>query len=194
MERRTFFVAVAGLAASFALRAQARQPVHVSFVSHSSPKAFGHLLSEFRTELHALGYVEGRDLTLNVLWAEDRLGRLPGLFAKALASKPAVIVTHGSANVAEALNATRTVPIVFASAGDPVAQGFIKTFRRPGGNITGVSFSNEIGPKVFELAKLVMPTVSRVGALQNPENPAFKLDSYRLPRIDKALGIQTLLL
>lgn len=197
MERRTFFIAAGSLAAAFALRVAAQAtklPVRVSFVSHSSPNAYGHLLSAFRAELRALGYAEGRDLTLELLWAEDQLDRLPALFAEALASKPTIIVTHGSANVAQALKATRTVPIVFASAGDPLAQGFIASFRRPGGNITGVSFSNDIGPKVFELAKLVMPGLSRIGAIQNPENPASKLESYRLPRIDKALGIQTLLL
>ena len=196
MKRRTFVGAAGGLAALAALRvaAQGAQPPRVSIVSHSSEKAYGHLLQEFRAGFRSLSYVEGRDLILDVLWAEDRIERLPSLFTAALNTKPAVIVTHGSANVAAAQKATRTVPVVFASVGDPVGQGFIKSYGRPGGNITGVAFNDDVTPKVFELAKLIMPEVSRIGSLMNPDNPASKVDGARLAEIDKKLGIQTLLL
>jgi putative ABC transport system substrate-binding protein len=197
MKRRAFVAAAGGLAASVALRAgaQGAKPLpRVSFVSHSSPKAFGHLLQEFRAELRTLGYVEGRDLILDLWWAEDRLDRLPALIGEALSARPAVIVTHGSPSVAALQKGTSTVPIVFASAGDPVGQGFVKTFRRPGANITGIAFNDEITPKVFELVKMVMPGVSRIGGLMNPDNPAAKLDVGRLPSIAKALGFQHLLL
>jgi putative ABC transport system substrate-binding protein len=166
----------------------------VSFLSHSSPKAWGHLLQEFRAGLRSLGYVEGRDLILDLWWAEDRLDRIPALIAELMTTKPAVIVTHGSPNVAALQKATRTVPIVFAAAGDPVGQGFVKSYRRPGANITGVAFNADITPKVFELVKMVMPGVSRIGGLINPDNPASKLDAAILPSIAEALGFQILIL
>ena len=197
MRRRAFVAAAGGLAASVALRAtgQGAKPVpRVSFVSHSSPKAFGHLLQEFREGLRALSYIDGRDLVLDLWWAENRLDRIPALIAEALSTRPAVIVTHGSHSVAALQKATRTVPIVFASAGDPVGQGFVESFRRPGANITGIAFNDEITLKVFELVKIVMPGVSRIGGLINPDNPASKLDVGRLPSIAKALDFQPLLL
>src|SRR5438552_2072029 len=118
MRRRTFVAVAGAVAAAVALRAAAQgaKPVpRVSFLSHSSPKAWGHLLQEFRTALRALGYVEGRDLLLDVWWAEDRLDRIPALIAEVLLTKPAVIVTHGSPNVAALQKATGSVPIVFAA-------------------------------------------------------------------------------
>src|SRR5438034_4269519 len=144
MRRRTFVVVSGAMAASVALRtvAQTPKPVRrVSFLSHSSPKEWGSRLAEFRAELRALGYVEGRDVIVDAWWAEDRLERLPALIAEMMSSKPTVIVTHGSPNVAALQKATSTVPIVFASAGDPVGQGFVRNYRRPGANITGVAFA-----------------------------------------------------
>jgi putative ABC transport system substrate-binding protein len=185
------------LAVTLAGRAfgQGRKPTpRVSFLSHSSPKAWGHLLQEFRAGLRSLGYVEGRDLVLDLWWAEDRLDRLPALIAELMTTKPAVIVTHGSPNVALLQKATSTVPIVFAAAGDPLGQGFIRSYRRPGANITGVAYNADITAKTYELVKAVMPDVSRIGTLINPANPASKLSLDVLPSIIKALGFQSLVL
>lgn len=162
----------------------------VSFISHSSPEAWGHFLDEFKAGLRSLGYVEGRNLILEVRWAENRIDRIPGLITEALASKPTVIVTHGSPNVAALQKATSTVPIVFAAAGDPVGQGFIKSYRRPGANITGVAFNSEIFVKVYELLKIVLPGVSRVGTLVNPENPAWRQNTDHLPATAKVLKFE----
>ena len=96
-------VGSAGLAASLAFPAtgQGLRPLpHVSFLSHSSPEEWGSRLAEFRAELRALGYVEGRDVIVETWWAEDRLERVPALIAEMMSSKPTVIVTHGSPNVA----------------------------------------------------------------------------------------------
>jgi putative tryptophan/tyrosine transport system substrate-binding protein len=197
MNRRAFVVAVGGLASAVALAARAQQPkaqVRISFISHSSQNTHGHLLQEFRTGLRVLGYTEGRDLMLDLWWAEDRLDRLPALIAEALSSRPSMIVTHGSASVAALQKATSTIPIVFAAAGDPVGQGFVKSFRRPGANITGIAFNDEITPKIFELVKLVMPRATRIAGLLNPHNPASRLDLGKSPAIAKALGFELLLL
>jgi putative ABC transport system substrate-binding protein len=193
MKRRTFMAASGGLAAVIALRAaaQSAKPLpRVSFVSHASPQTWGHLLEEFRAGLRALGYVEGRDLVLDLWWAENHLDRIPALVAEALSTKPAVIVTHSSLNVAALQKATSTIPIVFAAAGDPVGQGFVKSYRQPGGNITGVAFNDDVNWKVYELVKVVMPGTSRVATLINPGNPASRLYHTRVPPTVKKLGLQ----
>src|SRR5260221_2895435 len=193
MRRRVFIGSVGGLAASLAFPAtgQGVRPLpHVSFLSHSSPEEWGSRLAEFRAELRALGYAEGRDVIVEVWGAENRLERLPALIAEILNSKPAVIVTHGSPNVATLQKPTSTVPIVFAAAADPVGQGFIKSYRRPGGNITGIMFANT-DIKVLELVKIVMPGVSRIGVMLNPDLPASNSWIDILPSSGKALGLQS---
>jgi putative ABC transport system substrate-binding protein len=197
MKRRTFVAAAGGFAAWIALRATAQgaQPLpRVSFLSHSTPKAWGHRLDEFRAGLRALGYVERRDLVLDLWWAENRLDRIPALIAEILSSKPTVIVTHGSPNVAALQKATATVPIVFAAAGDPVGQGFVKSYRRPGANITGIAFNDNVNWKVYELVKTVMPGTSRVATLLNPENPASRQYLSTVPPTVKKLGLQNAML
>src|SRR5690348_8987162 len=119
MRRRTFLFAVGSFAASITTQAAAQdtKPVpRVSFLSHATPETWGHLVQEFRNGLRSLGYVEGRDLIIDLWWAQNHLERLPALIAEILASKPTVIVTHGSPNVAALQKATRTVPVVFAAA------------------------------------------------------------------------------
>ena len=196
MRRRTF-IAVAGAAATcVTLRAvgQAGKPVpRVAFLSHSTPREWGQRFDQFRAGLRALGYVEGRGIIVEAWWAEDRLERLPALIAEILSSKPAVIVTHGSPSVAALQRATRTVPIVFAAAGNPVGQGFIKSYRQPGGNITGVVFTNTDN-KALELVKVVMPRASRVGVLINPELAISADWTNALPASGKALGIEFIVL
>src|SRR5688572_6214601 len=88
----------------------------------------------FRSVLASLGYVEGRDILIEPRWAEDRTDRLPALATELAALSPAVILTSSSAGVAACKRATSTIPIVFATAGTPVEQGFVSSLRRPGGN------------------------------------------------------------
>lgn len=196
VKRRTFIAAGAALGASSALLwAQgAKALARVSFLSNSSLKSYGHLLEEFRAGLRALGYVEGRDVSLDLWWADDRLDRIPALIGEMLASKPAVIVTHGSPNVAALQGTGTAIPIVFASAGDPVGQGFVASFRRPGSNITGIAFNDEINQKLYELVKIVIPAATRVATLMNPGNPAAKHHLSIVPATTKALGLQSMII
>ena len=197
MRRRIFVAGSTSLAVAIACGAlaQSGKPVpRVSFLSHSSPKAWGHLLQAFRSGLRDLGYMEGRDLILDAWWAENRLERIPELVAKTLRTRPAVIVTHGSPNVAALQKATNTIPIVFAAAGDPVGQGFVKSYARPGGNITGVAVNDDANGKSVELVKIVMPGVSRVGVLVNPDIQAARKLTDVLPAAINLLGFQILVL
>ncbi len=196
MNRRTFLVAFTALATRFARRAQAQggtAPRRIGMLMHGSPDAYNHLVEEFRTALKSLGYVEARDIVLDIRWAENRIERLPELAADLLSLKPAVIVTHGSPGVAACQKATTTVPIVFAAAGDPVRQGFVQSYRHPGGNITGVAFNEEINKKIYEVVKEILPHASRIATLVNVKNQAQRHHLEDVPEMAKALRFQSIL-
>jgi putative ABC transport system substrate-binding protein len=196
MNRRTFIAASTALAALLACRVHAQgatAPRHIGMHLYATPAAYNHLVEEFRMTLKSLGYVEGRDIVLDIRWADNRIERLPELAAELLSLKPAVIVTYTSEGVAACQKATTTVPIVFAAAGDAVRQGFIQSFRRPGGNITGVAFNEEINKKIYEVVKEVLPNASRIATLVNVKNQAQKHHLDDLPEMVKALRFQSIL-
>ena len=124
-------------------------------------------LTAFRAELAQLGYVEGRNLKLDLVSAENRPERLPALAAEIVRSKPDVILTMGTAqSTVAAMKATTTIPIVFVHAGDPVAAGFVASLGRPGGNITGVTTLNaDLGAKRLALLTEMVPSMRRVAVL-----------------------------
>jgi putative ABC transport system substrate-binding protein len=196
MNRRTFIATSAVLVTLLAGRVHAQgdtAPRHIGIHSYGTPAAFNHLVEEFRTTLKSLGYVEGRDIVLDIRWAENRIERLPELAAELLALKPAVLVTYTSPGVAACQKATTTVPIVFAAAGDTVRQGFVQSIRRPGGNITGVVFNDEITKKLYEVVKEVLPHASHIATLVNVKNQAQQHHMEDLPEMAKALHFQSIL-
>ncbi len=129
-----------------------------------------HLHEAFRRGLRDLGYVEGRNVVIEIRDAEGKFERLPALAAELVALKVDVIVTGGGTPPAlAAKQATRTIPIVFASAPDPVTDGLVTSLARPGGNVTGSSNLNpELVGKCLELLKQAVPEVSRVTVLWHP--------------------------
>jgi ABC-type uncharacterized transport system substrate-binding protein len=129
-----------------------------------------HLHEAFRQGLRDLGYVEGRNVVIEMRDAEGKFERLPALAAELVALKVDVIVTGGGTPPAlAAKQATRTLPIVFASAPDPVTDGLVTSLARPGGNVTGSSNLNpELVGKCLELLKRAVPGVSRVAVLWHP--------------------------
>jgi putative tryptophan/tyrosine transport system substrate-binding protein len=130
----------------------------------------------FARELSKLGYVEGRHFAFVYRFADNQLDRLPVLADEMVRLNLNVIVAPSDSQVLAAKNATKTIPIVFYSVGDPVATGLVDSLARPGRNITG--FSN-MGPvlagKRMELLKETVPKLSRVALLWNPEDPAQEL-------------------
>ena len=132
-----------------------------------------HFWNALKQGLAALGYVEGRDIVYESRSAEGRFERLPGLAEELVRTRPDVIVTAATPPVKAAMAATTTIPIVIATAGDPVKAGVVASFSRPGGNVTGVSnIAGETSPKVVELARSTLPKLSSVAVLWNPGNPA----------------------
>ena len=161
------------LAATDATRAQ--QPTkayRVGFVSAVSPDSS---FDAFRQGLSALGYTEGKNLVVETRFAEGRLERLPELAAELINLRVDVLVAGSPAAAVAAKKASRTVPIVFAGVGDPVASGIVGSLARPGGNVTGVAVGVSdpaFGGKWLELLREMVPNASLVAVLSNRSNPS----------------------
>src|SRR4029453_3645311 len=172
---RAFIVTLAGglLAASLGAEAQhAGKSTRIGFLSPASATTNPHVLEAFRQGLRDLGYGEGQNLVVEYRWANGRGERLPDLAAELVNLKVDVIVASGTPAPLAAKNATKTIPIVMASAGDPVGTGLVASLARPGGNVTGQStLTPELGRKRLQLVKEVLPGVSRVALLWNAANP-----------------------
>ena len=136
-----------------------------------------------------LGWVEGRNLTIEARWAEGSRERLDLMAAELVTSKPHVIVTQGGA-LQPFRRTSATIPIVFGFSGDPVQAGFVESLARPGRNFTGVSFlSLELVGKRIELLKDVMPKLMRVSILASPEHPGEQAELHASQAAAKALGL-----
>jgi putative ABC transport system substrate-binding protein len=172
MERRAFITSVAGALLAAPLAAEAQQAAKVARIGYlASNLAASPLAPEaFRQGLHDLGYVEGRNLVIEYRDAEGTLERLPALAAELVALNVDVIFAEGGTRSAlAAKQATRTLPIVFAAVGDPVASGVVTSLARPGGNVTGLSLlAPELVGKGLEQLTQAVPGVSRVAVLRQP--------------------------
>jgi putative tryptophan/tyrosine transport system substrate-binding protein len=170
VQRRTFLVAAGALLAA-PLGANPQRTAKVARIGYlaSNPTATLHLREAFLQGLRDLGYVEGRNIVIEYRDAEGQLDRLPALATELAALKVDVVVASGTLAALAAKQATRSLPIVFSPAADPVQSGLVTSLARPGGNITGVSllYSELIG-KSLEQLKLAIPGVSRVAVLRQP--------------------------
>jgi ABC-type uncharacterized transport system substrate-binding protein len=184
MRRRDFILLIGGAAATWPVRARAQtgKASLIGFLGTSSPSLEGHVVGAFQQKLGELGNVGGNKITVEYRWAEGRDSRLPALAAELVRLKPDVIVTTGTPGTLAAKRATSTIPIVFASSGNPVAGGLVASFSRPGGNVTGFTISGpEMEGKRVQLLKEVVPKISRVALLWNSANPAI-FDFYQQTR------------
>ena len=139
----------------------------------SSPSVTGSNanVESLRQGLRTLGWVEGVNVSIEYRWAEGKYERLPDLAAELVRLKMDVIVTNAPHAAVAAKNATRTIPIVFETLGDPVSTGLVASLARPGGNLTGVAGTGpELSGKQVELLKEVVPQLTRLAALANPAN------------------------
>jgi ABC-type uncharacterized transport system substrate-binding protein len=194
MNRRVF---VAGLGAVLAapLAAGAQQAGKTARVGllmlppHSG--VGGAYVQALREGLHELGYVEGRNLLLEIRWAEGRPDLLPGLAAELLSTQPDVLVTSGSEAILTLKRATRVVPIIMASVMDPVALGIGASLAQPGGNLTGLSIlSRELTSKRLQLLRETLPRLSKVAVLWNPDNPGNVLMLREVETASQTLGLE----
>ncbi len=141
--------------------------------------------------LRELGYAEGQDIVIERRVADGKTERLPGLAAELVRLAVALIVAPDPPSARAATNATRTVPIVMRSSGDPVASGLVASLARPGGNITGVySIAEELVGKRLELLKEVAPHLSRVAVLWDPDFPGSARWFHEAEVAARSLGLQ----
>jgi putative ABC transport system substrate-binding protein len=134
------------------------------------------LLDIVKDGLHDLGYVEGRDIILEVRWAEGRRDRLAELAAELVNLKVDVIHTFSTPAALAARDATTAIPIVFSAVGDPVGAGLVPSLAHPGGNVTGISLlATELSAKRLEILREIVPDISPVAMLWNDTNPSMTL-------------------
>ncbi|MCX7175174.1 MAG: ABC transporter substrate-binding protein [Proteobacteria bacterium] len=127
----------------------------------------------FRAGLREAGYVEGRNLTFEIRWADGKAERLPCLASELVDLKVDVILTAGTAVTRVARNATSTIPIVMIAVSDPLRDGLVKSLARPEGNVTGfANLSSDLGTKRLEMLLSMVPKLQHVAVLVNPANPA----------------------
>jgi putative ABC transport system substrate-binding protein len=144
----------------------------VGILSAATQAVNAERIDAFKLGLRELGYVEGKSILIDYRWADGRLDRLPGLAAELLQLKVDVIFAAGPADTRAAKYATSTIPIVMGFDPDPVANGFIATLARPGGNITGLStLAPELSSKQLELMKEIVPKLSRVAVIGSSIEP-----------------------
>ena len=176
MRRREFIKLIASSATAWPVVARAQQSTmpRVGFLGGTSPEVYADRLRAFRQGVKEMGYVEGRNVEVEYLWAEGHNEQLQALAARLVRLQATVIVAGGGTPSALAAKAaTTTIPIIFGVAVDPVALGLVDTLNRPGGNVTGVTNLNvEVGPKRLELLRELLPSAKLVAVLVNPANPA----------------------
>ena len=196
MKRRVGLRAVLGAWAwPLSLQVRAQQPAKprlVAILAFSSPQSTGWVIEDLKRTLRELGWIEGGNVVYETRWAEGRVERLPAIARELVALRPDVIWTAYTSGALAARQATRTIPIVQVGA-DPVGAGLAQSLARPGGNVTGLSNVNaDIGPKLLELMREVVPGAARVGVLWNPDNPTNLLILTKLRAGAESLRVSAL--
>jgi putative ABC transport system substrate-binding protein len=174
MNRRKF-IAGLGSAAAWPLAAGAQQGERVRRIgvlmsfNESDPVAKA-LLSGFTQALGELGWIEGRNVRVDVRWTGDDINRMRTLAQELVGLQPDIIVTTGTAPAAALQRETRMIPMVFAGLGDPVASGLVASLSQPGGNITGLAgYEASLGGKWLELLSEIAPGLKRAAIMFNPD-------------------------
>ena len=170
MKRREFITLLGG-AVSWPVAARAQQagrPPTIGFMGATTRSVATQWVGPFVQRLRELGWLEGRDVTIEYGWAEGRSDRFAEIAAEFVRLKVDVIVTHNTPTVIAAKQATSVIPIVFATAGDPVGSGLVASLTRPGGNVTGLSSQGaDAAGKRLELLREVVPGLRRLAILAN---------------------------
>ena len=193
MKRREFIRLLGSATAAWPLTARAQQPKMpvIGFLHYGSPETYTHIVSAFRQGLADSGFSEGQNVVIEYRWANGEYDRLPTLAADLVQHQVVAIAAAGFVGAQAAKAVTTTIPVVFASGVDPVATGVVPSLNRPGGNVTGVSLiSLQLAAKRLELLRELMPQVSVIALLINPNNPAFDTELTDAEAAARTLGLQ----
>jgi len=198
MRRREFIKLLGGAVSalpSYSTLAQQQLPL-VGFLNSASPDTYRFNADSFREGLSKAGFVEGKNVRIEERWARGDYDALPALAAELVAMGVVAIAATGDvASARAAQHVSSTVPVVFTIGGDPVRFGLVKSINRPGGNVTGILFNqNVLGAKRIELLREIAPNISRVALLMNPTNANFKVEQADAEAGAKKLGSETVTL
>jgi putative tryptophan/tyrosine transport system substrate-binding protein len=174
MKRRDFISLLGGAAAAWPLAARAQQTVHlrrVGVLMTGSPETGLPMLEALKARLFELGSVEGKTVTIDVVWAEGRIDRFPSLAAELVQRKADVVVAPTTVAVMTVKRIAPNLPTVFLTVADPVGSGLIESYARPGGSVTGIQGNLGTLPgKQIEILREVIPDATRIGMLVNIPN------------------------
>ena len=193
MRRREFITLLGGASAAWPLTARAQQATKlptIGYLGSATLATESQRMAAFVQRLRELGWVEGRTVVIDYRWAEGRTERYAEIAAEFVRLKVDVIVTVGGA-VAAAKQATATIPIVFAGAGDPVGSGMVASLAQPGGNVTGLSVQSiDLAGKRLEILREIFPDVRRLAIIGNVEYAATVLEMGEAQAAARALGLE----
>ena len=195
LRRREFIWLLGGAAAAWPVVARAQQvgklPT-IGFLGESTPSGQRQWVAAFVQRLRELGWVEGRNVAIEYRWAEGRNERFPELVDELVRLKVAAIVTQGTPSVLAAKQATSIIPIIFAIAGNPVANGLIASLAQPGGNVTGLTNQTaDLAGKRLEILREVVPGLRYLAIMANVDNPSVVLDISEVETAARGLGLQS---
>jgi putative tryptophan/tyrosine transport system substrate-binding protein len=192
VNRRQFITLLGGSAVAWPLAARAQQPAKlptIGYLGANSPAADGQRTAAFMQRLRELGWIEGRNVTIEHRWAEGRSERFAEFTAEFVQLKVDVIVTYGTAAVIAAKEATSLIPIVFPVAGDPVGNNLVASLGRPGGNLTGLSNQKlDLADKRLELLREVVPGFRRLAIMANVGSTTSMLEMRAVQATARKLG------
>jgi putative ABC transport system substrate-binding protein len=182
-----FLLSIVTLAAA----QQTKNVPRIGFLGGSSAAAYSGFIDAFRKSLRDLGYVEGQNIAIEYRYADGKRDRLSDLSADLIRLKVDVILVSGSLAIGALKNATKTIPIVMTTVEDPVAQGFVDSLARPGGNITGLTnLAPELSGKRMELVKETLPKVDRIAVLWDPSGPGPAVAFKETQAVAPPMGLQ----
>jgi putative ABC transport system substrate-binding protein len=198
MRRREFIAAVGGTAAGWPLAAYAQQVAKlptIGFLGPNTRSSGSEWVAAFVQRLRALGWIEGRTVAIEYRWAEGHNERYAEFAAEFVRLKVDVIVVSGTPAVMAAKQATSVIPIVFATAGDPVGNGLVASLALPGGNVTGLAtLSADLASKRLELLREVVPGLRRLAIMADIGNPFTVLELGEVQTVAKTLGLEVVTL
>ena len=194
MIRRREFITLLGGAAAWPLAARAQQAAKlptIGFLGQNTRSAWSEYVAAFVQRLRELGWIEGRTIAIEYRWGEGRAERFAEITAEFVRLKVDVIVTSATPPVLAAKQATAIIPIVFATAGDPVGTGLVASLARPGGNVTGLSSQTaDLAAKRLELLREIVPGFGRLAIMANVGNPISLLELGEVQAAARALGLE----
>jgi len=191
--RREFIAGLAG-AAAWPLAARAQQP-SIPLIGYlgtqSADVDYENVTVTVLQGLKEMGYVEGQNVAIEYRWAENQFDRLPALAADLVRRRVTVILASGTPAALAAKAATTTIPIFFATSGDPVALGLVASLSRPGANVTGIAvLAAELAPKQLQLLRELIPNAGVFGVLADPAFPTTQSTITDLEAAARTLGLQ----